>query len=191
MIEIWTAIEGVLKNTAPAMYDGLNTGINEADITNLQAVINAKLPVDFVDFYKQHNGQSPDAAGLIACEQLLSFDAIISQWNIWKRLLDSHTFAENDKDFVGMPDHGVKNNWWNALWIPITHDGGGNHFCLDLDPAIGGSYGQIIRMWHDNPKRPLIANSFKAWISDYSDKLVSGQFVYSEDYFGIINKDDI
>ena len=89
-----------------------------------------------------------------------------------------------------MPDKGIKNDWWNDSWIPITYDGSGNHYCLDLDPTEEGIYGQIIRMWHDDAERTLVANSFKEWIVDYKDKLVSGQMVYSEDYFGIIDKDE-
>ena len=33
------------------------------------------------------------------------------------------------------PDVGIRNNWWNDKWIPITYDGAGKHDCLDLAPG--------------------------------------------------------
>jgi len=37
---------------------------------------------------------------------------------------------------------------------PLTDSGSGDRHCLDLDPAPGGSVGQVILMWHDSPERP-------------------------------------
>ena len=125
------------------------------------------------------------------CEELLSFERIADEWKVWKDLLDSKDFEDKNGPFSSTPDSGIKKDWWNALWIPFTYDGSGNHYCLDLDPSNEGTYGQIIRMWHDDPQRNLVANSFSVWMTDYKNKLVSGQLVYSEDYFGIIDKEEV
>ena len=122
---------------------------------------------------------------------MLSFNRIIDEWRVWKDLLDSKAFEDTSGPYTSLPENGIKNNWWNPLWIPITYDGSGNHYCLDLDPEKDGSYGQIIRMWHDDPQRSIEASSFKEWIIDYKNKLVDEQLVYSDDYFGIINKEDL
>lgn len=191
MVDIWNSIEQKLKEIAPDILNSLKIGVADEQITKLENIIKAKLPDDFVEFYKVHDGQDLGNGGLIECEELLSFERIEDEWKVWKDLLDSQTFQGNDDEpYTSTPDKGVKNNWWNALWIPITNDGCGNHYCLDLDPTAEGKYGQIIRMWHDDDERKLVANSFKEWITNYKEKLVSGQMVYSEDYFGIIDKDD-
>jgi cell wall assembly regulator SMI1 len=57
----------------------------------------------------------------------------------------------------------VRDDWWNPRWIPFTHDGGGNHLCLDLDPAEGGAVGQVISMWHDSGERAVQGHSFGEW----------------------------
>jgi cell wall assembly regulator SMI1 len=191
MIEIWNSIELKLTELAPEILNNLNDGVTDEEVNNLENLINAKLPKDFIAFYKIHNGQESESAGLIECEELLSFDRILDEWKVWKDLLDSKDFEDNNGPYTSTPDNGIKNNWWNALWIPITYDGSGNHYCLDLDPEKGGNYGQIIRMWHDDPERSLEASTFKEWITNYKDKLTDGQLVYSDDYFGIINKEDI
>jgi cell wall assembly regulator SMI1 len=46
-------------------------------------------------------------------------------------------------------------------------------------------------MWHDSAERELISRSFKEWISSYVNDLEKGKYVYSEDWGGIINKDDL
>lgn len=191
MKEIWKSFELKLADIAPDILNNLNTGVTEADVQDLENTISAKLPVDFIEFYKVHNGQTTESAGLIECEELLSFDRIKDEWQIWKDLLDQKEFEDTNGPYTSTPETGIKNDWWNALWIPITYDGCGNHYCLDLDPTIEGNYGQIIRMWHDSDERTLEATSFKNWLTEYKDNLEKGQLVYSKDWFGIINKEKV
>ncbi|PPK42935.1 hypothetical protein B0G57_11531 [Trinickia symbiotica] len=33
-----------------------------------------------------------------------------------------------------------------------------------LDGAEGGTYGQVIRIWHDDAQRELVASSFREWL---------------------------
>ncbi|CAH9017560.1 hypothetical protein NURINAE_00437 [Candidatus Nitrosacidococcus sp. I8] len=152
-------------------------------------MLGAQLPDDFIVFYKIHNGQISEGPSFIDCEEWLSFEGIEYQWKVWKELLDGGAFSEGD--FKSSPDIEVKNDWWHPCWIPITYDGSGNHYCLDLVPTKEGNHGQIIRMWHDDDIRPLIASSFTAWIEDYKNKLIRGQLIYSEDYFGIIDEEEL
>ena len=186
----WHTIETALQEIAPAIYSSLNTGATETEVARLEALIGARLPLAFVESCKVHDGQNADAGGLIETEELLSLERITAEWGIWKGLLEDGTFEEDGKPFASEPDAGVKADWWNALWIPITYDGSGNHYCLDLDPAPGGTTGQIIRMWHDDGERSLVAASFEEWMGDFAGKLVAGTMVYSEDYGGIMDKDE-
>ncbi len=68
---------------------------------------------------------------------------------------------------------------------------GGNHDCLDLNPADGGTVGQIITMWHDDDARKLVAPSFRDWLKQYAEGLASGQFVYSEEYGSVVDVNDL
>ena len=190
MTDIWNAIKLKLNEIAPEILNNLFPGVTDIEVWNLEKLIKAKLPIDFINFYKIHNGQKTKSAALIEREELLSFERIETQWKAWASLLDSKILEEKNNYYSSITsDNGVKKEWWNFLWIPITYDGNGNHFCLDLSPTKKGRYGQIIRVWHDDCEREVVANSFKEWITDYKDKLINGQFVYSEDYFGIVNKD--
>jgi cell wall assembly regulator SMI1 len=191
MKETWKSIELFLANAAPELKENLNDGVSDEEVLHLEKTIGTKLPVEFIEFYKVHNGQSSDSAGLMDCEELLSFERMLDEWGKWQYLLDNKMLEDDNGLYTSTPDNGVKNNWWNPLWLPLTYDGSGNHYCLDLDPAVGGIYGQVIRMWHDDPSRSLVANSFAEWITDFNNKINSGQLIYSEDDFGLVDKDTV
>ena len=188
---IWERIKYWMNKNAPQLINLLNTGISDASLIEFEVKLQEKIPEDFKKFYKIHNGQDRDGEYLVDGEELLSIERILEEWNVWKGILDSNGFQENGVQYTSEPEKGIKNDWWNNKWIPITYDGGGNHICIDLDPTEDGKRGQIIRMWHDSPERELIANSFKEWIGNYSENLNSGKYIYSEYDGGIINKDEL
>ena len=86
---------------------------------------------------------------------------------------------------------GIKNDWWNTAWIPITSNGSGDHYWIDLDPDNDGNKGQIIRMLHDHPDRELISPSFRQWITDYTNDLENGLYTTSNDigWGGVVRRD--
>lgn len=187
----WKRIELWLEANAPEIHKSLNDGIGLTELAKLERIAKKELPDDFVNFYSIHDGQEPDADWLLDGEEFLSANRIVEEYKIWKDLLDNGDFTENGKPVTSEPEAGIKNNWWNPLWIPFTYNGSGDHLCLDLDPAEGGTYGQIIRMWHDDPERTIEAKSISEWIERFATGLENGTYVYSDEYGGVINKDDI
>ncbi|WP_332455118.1 SMI1/KNR4 family protein [Burkholderia ubonensis] len=63
------------------------------------------------------------------------------------------------------PEPGIRGDWYNLKWIPLTHNGSGDHLCVDLDPDEGGRIGQVIRVWHDSPERELVAKGVGEWLA--------------------------
>ncbi len=45
-------------------------------------------------------------------------------------------------------------------------------------------------MWHDDGNRSLVAAYFEEWMGDFAGKLANGTMVYSEDYGGIMDKEE-
>lgn len=158
------------------MIQTLQPGASEAEIQALETALSINLPEDVKLSYRIHNGQFNNDDGLIDGCEFLCLQRIQEEWMIWKELLDDNTFADTYSD----PQPGIKNDWWNVLWIPLTYDGSGNHYCLDLDPAQGGNFGQIITMWHDDSERAIVAPSFRDWLTDYIAGLESGERTFSE-----------
>ncbi|PCI94580.1 MAG: molybdenum cofactor biosynthesis protein MoeA [Flavobacteriales bacterium] len=186
MMQTCERFESWIAMNANQLQGSLNEGASQELIQNTEKELKISFPQDFKDFYMIHNGQKNGTGGLIDMDELLSLEEIVEQWSVWHELLISGDFD----GYTSEPSEGIKNNWWNDKWIPITHDGGGNHICMDLDPASGGRKGQIIQMWHDSEERELIATSFSEWIQNYVDGLETGAYRYSNDWGGIINKAD-
>ncbi len=170
----------IAKITASAKKGGfkLPAGATEAEIAQAEAALGVTFPPEVRAFYLTHDGGSDDEVYNCGGRELLSLDGIVSQWKIWKQLLDSGTFEKNDH---GAPDPGVQKKWWIAEWIPVTYDGAGNHHILDLAPAKGGKVGQILSFWHDDAPRTLEAPDFLTWLS---------QVEWSEDPDGDDESDD-
>lgn len=187
MKDDWDRFERWLSKNWPDGLDDLNPPASDDEIAKLEEALGTRLPADFVACLKVHNGQKSMAGGLFDNSEFLSVEAILDQWQVWKDLLDGGDFDGVTSD----ADRGVKNDWWNARWIPFTHNGGGDHYCLDLDPAEGGGHGQVITMWHDAGEREVLATSFKNWFRSYVDEVVDGQYAYSDDYGGLVRIDEL
>lgn len=183
--EIWKEIEQKLSQIAQPVFDDLNKGAEQQDFDKLQNSIKKDLPSDFVELYQIHNGQMlENGGGLINGEQLLPIEIIIEELNIWQELLNSNTFA----DMQSKADEQIINVWWSQYWIPITSDGAGNHYCLDLDPSDKGTYGQIIRVWHDSPHRAFVSESLTSWLNNFLNEINERLYHYNQDAFGFIKK---
>ncbi len=164
----WKLLEEWGEADATRLPGGFNGPAIDSDIAALNAALGVTLPSEFIDSLRMHNGLTAPGAAFADGEALLSAREIITQWSIWKRLVAGG-------DFDGMssePDQGIRDDWYNLKWIPFTHDGSGNHLCLDLDPAEGGTLGQVIRIWHDDEVRELVAGSFSEWLARVAAKLV-------------------
>jgi cell wall assembly regulator SMI1 len=188
MNQLWLRFENWLAKNAPHLLQRLNPAAKQEDIDKLETTIGRELPEDFILFYKIHNGQTTKEGRefLVNCEELLSIDNIIFEWNVWKSLLDNDSFGK----LTSEPDEGVKNNWWNQLWIPFTADGCGNYVCIDLDPSTSGNFGQVMELRYDMACRNLFANSFTDYISNYVIGLETGKYICVEGW-GIVEKDSV
>ena len=193
MIEhAWQRIESWLRENDPDTLAALRPAATPAEIAATEAHLGVTLPDDLRASYLIHDGQqgltdSMDLPGLIEGWELLSLAGVRDEWTIWKDLRDDGTFEGSASAPVGP----IRPEWWNARWIPLTRDGGGNSHCLDLDPAPGGGVGQIITMWHDDDTREIVAPSFGAWLTQFADELDAGEYAYSEEYGGLVRVDNL
>jgi len=187
MKEFWNDFERWLAKNWPAGLDALNPPASNDDIANLEAALGCSLPRDFVECLQIHNGQDPQAGGLLDNTEFLSTERILDEWTVWNDLLIGGDFNGISSE----PAYGVKDDWWNPKWIPFTYNGSGDHHCIDLDPAEGGSRGQVITMWHDMGDREILGKNFSRWFAKYVNAVLEGKYAYSEDYGGLISVDEL
>jgi cell wall assembly regulator SMI1/ankyrin repeat protein/predicted DNA-binding WGR domain protein len=179
----WKRIEAWLKSHHPDRLKSLNKPATAKQIADAEKKMKIKFPADVKESYKIHNGQSytsslfkpdDDFAGDY---YLLPLSEVVNEWKVWTDLVESGEFE--DQSSAG--DSGIKSDqWFNPKWIPIASNGGGDSYCLDLDPAKGGKAGQVITMNHEVDTRSLLASSFAELLSQLTSDLESGVIEFDE-----------
>ena len=183
MKNYWEQLINYLRYISEEFSDCVNSGASEKEIEKLEEKLNVAFPEDFKSFYQIHNGQRTDKFGMVPSGMILPLNNILSQLQIWKKIIDSGAISGIRSE----PELGVKNDWYNLNWIPITSDGSGNHLCMDLDPAEGGRIGQIITVEHDSPERFIVAPSFEDWIQNIVNEFKDGEYKFDK-YCGIFER---
>lgn len=139
----------------------LPPGASEAAIAAAEAKLGVAFPAEVRAFYLAHDGGPKNALVLGGRLGLLSIEAIVEQWAMWKGLLDDEELGDDDE---AEPERGIQQRWWIPAWVPVTYDFGGNHCAIDFAPANGGKRGQIIEFWHDDGSRTLEGGDFLSWL---------------------------
>ena len=182
----WKTIETWLQSNAPDVLAGLNPPASQQQISDAEAALGITFPADCIATFRIHNGQSSDSPWLFDAWEFLSLERILDEWRVWKDLLDGGDFKDSRSDSTG----ATVEDWWCPLWIPLTYDGAGNHDSLDLNPGPKGRKGQIIKMWHDESERPLVATSYAEWIAGLASDMERGLCRFSEEYNGVIRGEE-
>jgi cell wall assembly regulator SMI1 len=156
------------------LADGASAGV----IAATEKAIGCELPPELRHLLSLHNGSEGYQA--LPGWELFSSERIADEWKIWEDLYRTQFKPERVRCD---PTGPVRDDeWWRLRWIPFTGDGGGNHLCVDMDPAVGGTKGQVITMWHDDPSRPFIAKSLTDFIDIIATDLETGALVWDEDW---------
>jgi cell wall assembly regulator SMI1 len=189
METIWHRIEVWLAVHAPALVGSLQGPASTEEIERVQAALDITFPAALTSSLLIHNGQFVVGAlepNLIH-GRLLPLERMCEDWRLWEDLRAQGTFD----GLRSWPEGPVKPDWWNPRWIPVTRTWGGDYDCVDLDPAAGGASGQVIKMYHDDLSRVVLAPSFEAWLSDFAHGLETGVYVYGGDDVGVVRAEDV
>ncbi len=185
VVGTWRKIESWLAAHWPQGLEDLRPPATDEEIHALERALGAHLPSDFSDALRVHNGQQGLAGCLFPSGQFLGSEDILDHWMCWKTLLDSGHFQGLRSD----SEDGVLSDWWSPGWIPVTHNGFGDHDCIDLTPTASGMFGQLITMWHDQPERTVLAPSYSFWLAQFHERLQSELIVFCPDSNCLVERD--
>ncbi|WP_017812332.1 SMI1/KNR4 family protein [Paenibacillus shenyangensis] len=134
-------------------------GVEGQDWSRLAESIKAEIPAELKAFYQVYGGQRDEigVTPLVRNLTLLSLDSILEQWQFLNEEVD-----QDEMEVDNGP--GIKPTLWSPAWIPLATNGAGDYLCLDTDPDIGGTYGQVLYYWHDWENRSVEAESWFAFI---------------------------
>ncbi|MCL1917644.1 MAG: SMI1/KNR4 family protein [Peptococcaceae bacterium] len=133
------------KEEPPLALSDSERPLNDKDFKRVEQDLGAKLPYDFVEFYKLHNGGTPNQT---AYEDFYGKICDI-EVNEFLPMLYRQEFEDNqDYTLNGM----AKNQWTaNKLprnLLPFARDWGDNYFCIGIDDGI--VYYFVRDVWSDN-----------------------------------------
>jgi molybdopterin molybdotransferase len=178
----WRIIEVVLWQNVHSVYRALRKPATDRQIVRLARLVSAKLPRDFVQSLKIHDGLRDSYLGqnrLFDYYALMPVSAIMAEYKMIRDL--------EAQDPVGCSwagagaDAGVRNDLrFRPGWLPFM-DSDGDKLVLDLDPAPGGSYGQVFE-WSSTGSTfiRILAPSFGEWLAGLAETLSKRRFGLDE-----------
>lgn len=153
-----------------------NPPATDAQLDAFERLIGLKMPRAYRDLYRWHDGENDDRRGHIYGHPLLPLHQARAQWKAWVDVIAD--FGGNRYEIPGgaWPEHAVDPAYINPRWIPLTHDGSGNHIGLDFDPWPSGRVGQVILFGRDEDVKAVLAESLGKFLEWIAGLLGSGNF---------------
>lgn len=153
-----------------------NPPASEGQVEALERLVGLRMPRAYRQLYQWHDGENDDRWGHIYGLPLLPLEQVAAEWRNWARVLAD--FAGDRYAIPGgaWPQGAVDPAYINPRWIPLTHDGSGNHIGLDFDPWPRGRVGQVILFGRDEDVKAVLAESLGRFLGWIADLLESGNF---------------
>ena len=153
-----------------------NPPATEAALDAFEQLVGLKLPQAYRQLYRWHDGENDDRWGHFYGLPLLPLKEAGRQWQAWNDVLAD--FGGNRYEISGgaWPVGAVDPAYINPRWIPLTHDGSGNHIGLDFDPWPRGRVGQVILFGRDEDVKVVLADSLGKFLDWIAGLLESGNF---------------
>lgn len=153
-----------------------NPPASDGQLDAFERLVGIKLPRSYRQLYRWHDGEEDDRFGHIYGLPILSLHEAASQWMAWNRVLADFKGDRYKIRGGAWPRGAVDPAYINRRWIPLTHDGSGNHIGLDFDPWPAGRVGQVILYGRDQDVKAVIAPSLGKFLGWVAGLLESGNF---------------
>ena len=171
---LWQRLENWLCEYAPVFCRWpLAPGASKRDLQAFERAIGAKLPADVRESYLRHNGSAGVSLLAIVGEgKWVTLNEAIHHWKLFQDIKPELEAAGS----LETPKGPMKKVHISAGWIPISDDSGGDHLCVDLDPAEDGKVGQLFSYWHEYGAWRIVAPSFTVFLERLVKHLVRGRY---------------
>ena len=166
--KLWRQLIEALARVDPTIVDDLYPAADDAAIERLRAGLTVPLPAEMEALYRANNGE-----GRLGRESEPELFWVSEPTHVHGRV--GYYFMPIDgidgviTEFRSLPAPQAK---WEQhhgpvrpasdRWIPFAKDFGGNFLCIDLDPDVGGTPGQVIELVFDESRRKVVSKEFLA-----------------------------
>lgn len=168
-----TRIAHWLAAHAPRIInENLNPGATESQLANLEGLIGKPLPDDYKDLYRRYNGLDDEGENVGNFFYGLTFIPLAEvEVNYQYRVRATETGPLQKAHFAVKSDRAER-----PQWLTLGFDGSHVWLCLDLDPAEGGTHGQVILLDEEGETAFVVADSVGALLLDFARDLEAGRY---------------
>lgn len=175
---LWRRFENWLHEHVPAYCRWpLAPGASEADVREFEQTIGAKLPDDIRRSYLRNDGSAGvDLLDFVGEGKWATLAQAAASWRHFQKMKPDLEEA----GYLNAPKGPMKEVNISPGWIPIGDNGGGDHLCVDLDPAKGGTVGQLFSYWHEYGAWRIVAPSITAFLEHLLKHLDAGRYAFND-----------
>ncbi|KAF7353595.1 hypothetical protein MVEN_01043800 [Mycena venus] len=184
----WNRLRAWLAREYPELGDTLNYGILPPDLAEIESHFGFELPPVVRESYLAVDGQEAESAagcaeGLFFGLTLLPLEDVLEEWRFWREVDDDPSTGANVQlrdSMQSIPTGWVRKEYSQRGWIPLIADKAGNYVGVDLNPAEGGSVGQVIIFGRDFDTKIVLWTGdgpagWAKWFACFVDELESGE----------------
>jgi cell wall assembly regulator SMI1 len=162
----------------PALIEGLNPGLTEAEIEEATDISASK---QLKQLYALANGESRNGIGFFFGLRFMPIDELARTAQMWRDIAGADPELAEDGYFHSSdPEGAITAKYINAGWIAFADDFGGNHLSVDTAPGPAGTAGQIINSGRGEERKRVIAPSLAAFLGWMADMLEQGNCSITE-----------
>ncbi|WP_158094336.1 SMI1/KNR4 family protein [Erythrobacter donghaensis] len=167
--EAFARIRSWSEANFPALIEGLNPGLTEAEIANATDIAGSE---QLKQLYRLANGERRNGIGFFFGLRFMPIDELSRTAQLWRDIAQSDPELADDGEFHSSdPEAAITAKYINSGWIAFAHDYGGNHLSVDTAPGPAGTAGQIINSGRDEERKRVIAGSLASFLSWMADTL--------------------
>lgn len=178
IISNWKRIERWLGAHAPEALEQLEPPAKPEAIARVAATVGA-LPDDYLALLRIHDGvdDADDGIGVYEGFVPYSLEDALRVRQIMHDVTREGRRTSPDVHDAMRPDPGVRQRFWHDAWFPVAVWAGGARtmIFMDLDPAPGGTQGQLVKHVIDMDTLPIVARSISEWIDRVANTMESGR----------------
>lgn len=194
---LWTRLQAALAKHAPAVLESLGKPAKAASVAKLEAEFGMQIPGALKRSWAIHDGQDrDDDSNLLFVDfPFFSVAAVREEMKQMRVVAKSLGTIDDQDDFVawhalvadgvGTIDGPVKARDFNPKWLPIGSVNGNIFRYIDLDPAPGGTLGQVIEVDPEGVSWRVVAASFAALLERFTVALEAGQLGWDDPDCGL------
>jgi cell wall assembly regulator SMI1 len=152
-----------------------NPSASDRQIDEAERRLAVTLPPAIRRLYQFADGQPPYRTGFWGSFQLVPVQEMVENAEFLNGEFPDGINVENEDHAAMDVPPEIRAVWWSRGWLPIMENGGGDHVCVDLDPAGAGKFGQLVTFYHDETFRPLVASGMEELLRHLAERLRSGE----------------